>query len=256
MCDTLPVIETRDLQVSLGGEQVLKDISLKIVAGEMVGVIGPNGAGKTTFLGVLLGLVKPVAGEVKVFGQNPTSLGKIRDRIGYMPQHLHYKRLFPLSVRDVVLMGAVSPTTLGRPFSRQQREETRECLFRVGLAELQDKPLAELSGGQRQRVFLARALIKKPHLLLLDEPNAGLDIPSQGRFYYLLQELQRKMGLTVVIVSHDLTFIARCAQKLICINRTMHLHGTPAEVLQSPNLGKAYRCEFDFFFGKEEEGGN
>ncbi len=250
----LPIIETCDLQVCLGGEYVLKDINIKIAAGEMIGVIGPNGAGKTTFLRVLLGLVKPTAGQVKIFGQSPAALGKIRDKIGYMPQHLHYERHFPLSVRDVVLMGAVSSTMLGRVFSRLQREEARQCLSRVGLAELQDKPLAELSGGQQQRVFLARALIKKPHLLLLDEPNAGLDLPSQSRFFNLLQELQRRLGLTVVVVAHDLTLIARYAQKLICINRTMHIHGTPAEVLRSPNLEKAYRCEFDLLFGNKRGG--
>ncbi|MGI6308945.1 MAG: metal ABC transporter ATP-binding protein [Dethiobacteria bacterium] len=249
---SLPVVETRGLSVYLGGELVLKDINTEIAAGEMVGVIGPNGAGKTTFLRVLLGLVKPAAGEVKIFGHSPDTLGKIRDKIGYMPQRLLHDRHFPLSVRDVVMMGMVSSTTLGRSFSRLQQEKARQCLEKVGLLELQDKLFAELSGGQQQRVFLARALSKKPDLLLLDEPNAGLDLPAQNRFFALLQELQQALGLTVVMVSHDLTLIARHAQKLICINRTMHIHGTPVEVLNSPCLEKAYRCEFDLLFGGRE----
>lgn len=249
---SLSVVETRGLSVYLGGEQILSEINTEVAAGEMVGVIGPNGAGKTTFLRVLLGLVKPSAGEVKIFGYSPDKLGRIRNKIGYLPQrHLHDQH-FPLSVRDVVMTGLVSPGSLGCFFSRLQREKARQCLEKVGLSGLQNKYFAELSGGQQQRTFLARALVKEPDLLLLDEPNSGLDFSAQNCFFILLQKLQQKLGLTVVMVSHDLTLIARHTQRLICINRTVHIHGTPREVLNSPCLEKAYHCKPDLHLGSRE----
>jgi len=217
----------------------------------MVGIIGPNGAGKTTLLRIFLGLLKPGSGYVHLFGSTPETLGQKREKVGYMPQRSIHKQNFPVSTLDVVLMGLVTSASLGRSFSRQQHEKGRQCLAKVGLLELQDKPFSILSGGQQQRVFLARAIVKEPRLLLLDEPNAGLDLPAQGRFFNLLAELQQTQGLTIVMVSHDLTVISRYAHELICINRTMHIHGTPSEVLNSPHLEAAYRCEYDVLFGRE-----
>ncbi|RJX27987.1 MAG: ABC transporter ATP-binding protein [Dethiobacter sp.] len=248
------VIETRDLNVYLEEHHILENINISIASGEMAGIIGPNGAGKTTLMRVLLGLVRATAGQVKIFGRTPEMLGGMRDEIGYIPQRPVFHRHFPVSTLDVVLMGMVTPTSLGRPFSRLQREKARDSLEMVGLWDLEAKPFTELSGGQQQRAFLARALCREPRLLLLDEPNAGLDLPAQSRFFTLLGELQQSHNLTVVMVSHDLTLIARYAHKLICINRTMHVHGSPAEVLNSPHLEKAYRCEFDVLFGSRERG--
>lgn len=220
----------------------------------MVGIIGPNGAGKTTLLRIFLGLLKPDSGYVHIFGRTPETLGQEREKVGYMPQRSVHKQNFPVSTLDVVLMGLVTSAVLGRGFSREQHEKARQSLAKVGLLELQDKPFSILSGGQQQRVFLARAIAKEPRLLLLDEPNAGLDLPAQGRFFNLLVELQETQGLTVVMVSHDLTIIARYAHKLVCINRTMHIHGSPSEVLNSPHLEEAYRCEYDILFGSKARG--
>ncbi|NLX90059.1 MAG: ABC transporter ATP-binding protein [Firmicutes bacterium] len=245
-----PVVETINMNVILGKHRVLEDINLVIESGEMVGIIGPNGAGKTTLMRVLLGLLKPTSGQVKLFGASPDRMGKKRDRVGYMPQSPVFSRHFPLSCLDVVTMGSFTATSLGRLFTGQMREKALRCLEMVGLLPLKNKPFAELSGGQQQRVLLARALVKDPLLLLLDEPNAGLDLPTQNHFFALLKELQSRYGLTVVIVSHDLVMISRYAGRLICINRTMHLHGEPLDVLQSSDLGKAYRCELDFLCGK------
>lgn len=245
-----PVVETKDINLSWNGHKILENINIKISAGEMVGVIGPNGAGKTTLLRIILGLIKPTRGEVRIFGFPPEKLGKLRDKIGYMPQRPLFKNFFPLSTLDVVTMGGFTRSFLGKPRSRLQREKARSSLEKVGLLSLESKPFAELSGGQQQRAFLARALCKDPLLLILDEPNAGLDLPSQQRFYSLLKELQESCGITVVIVSHDLAVISGFASQLICINRTMHVHGSPLEVLNSPNLEEAYRCEVDVFYGR------
>ena len=245
-----PVVETKDINLSWNGHTILENINIKISAGEMVGIIGPNGAGKTTLLRIILGLVKPTRGEVRIFGSPPEKLGKLRDKIGYMPQRPHFKSFFPLSTLDVVAMGGFTRSFLGKPASRPQRKKARSSLEKVGLLSLESKPFAELSGGQQQRAFLARALCKDPLLLILDEPNAGLDLPSQQRFFSLLKELQESSGITVVIVSHDLAVISGFASQLICINRIIHVHGSPLEVLNSPNLEEAFRCEVDVFYGR------
>ncbi len=244
-----PLVEIRELDFALNGSYILEKINLEIEAGEMVGIIGPNGAGKTTLLRLLLGLIWQTGGEIKIFGLSPSRLGRKREAIGYMPQRPALDRRFPLSVLDVVFMGLHTPATLGRPLTRERREKGRRSLEQVGLAALQDRPFGELSGGEQQRVFLARALCREPQLLLLDEPNAGLDLPTQHHFFNLLQQLQKEHNLTVIMVSHDLAAIARYAHRLVCINRTMHVHGRPGEVLSSPHLEKAYRCEFDLLLG-------
>ena len=245
-----PVVEIKNINVTLGKNRVLEDITLFIAPGEMVGIIGPNGAGKTTLMRVLLGLLKPTSGQVKLFGTDLDKIGKKRDLVGYMPQRPIFSRHFPLSCLDVVAMGSFTATAMGKPFISVQREKARWCLEKVGLLSLENKPFTELSGGQQQRIFLARALVKEPLLLLLDEPNTGLDLPTQNNFFALLKELQAVYGLTVIIVSHDLLMISRFADRLICINRTMHIHGAPLDVLESSDLEKVYRCEFDLICGK------
>jgi len=245
-----PAVETENIYVRLGNNLVLEDINLIIKSGEMVGIIGPNGAGKTTLMRVLLGLLSPTSGQVKLFGLNPDKMREKRDLIGYMPQRPVFGRHFPLSCLDVVTMGAFTSTSLGRPFMGRQREKARRSLAKVGMLSLEHKPFAELSGGQQQRIFLARALVKEPRLLLLDEPNTGLDLPTQNNFFSLLKEFQTGFGLTVVMVSHDLLMVSRFADQLICINRTMHVHGAPRDVLQSSKLEEAYRCEIDLLFDR------
>ncbi|NMB41920.1 MAG: metal ABC transporter ATP-binding protein [Firmicutes bacterium] len=246
-----PVVETKDIKLSWNGYKILENINMRINTGDMIGIVGPNGAGKTTLLRIILGLLRPTSGEIFIFGRSPKKLGKLRGKIGYMPQRPFFNRRFPLSVSDVVAMGGLTPGFLGKPFSGIRREKIRRSLKKVDLLPLEKRPFAELSGGQQQRAFLARALCKEPLLLFLDEPNTGLDLPTQHRFYSLLEELQKNQGVTIVVVSHDLAMISRFADRLICINRTMHVHGPPPEVLNSPHLEKAYRCEVDIFYRRE-----
>lgn len=244
------VIEAIDLCFFKEGQKILENITFQIRRGELAGIIGPNGAGKTTLLRLLLGLVKPTSGRALIFGVPPEKLGKLREKIGYMPQRPHFDRLFPLSVLDVVAMGGFTRSFLGKPFARGQREKARLSLEKVGLLFLENKPFADLSGGQQQRAFLARALLKDPEILLLDEPNTGLDLPTQQRFFSLLEELRKSQGITVMMVSHDLPAIARYADRLICINRTLRSLGPPSEVLDSPALEQAYSSGFDLFYGR------
>lgn len=244
--DRQPVVSLKGVWVALGGQMVLENLNLAIQPGSFSAIIGPNGAGKTTLLRLLMGLVRPERGEIRIFGKPAHRLGPARHWIGYVPQRSDFNRWFPVSVFDVVMMGRCACRGLWRRPTREDREAVEQSLRSVGLWELRHRPIGQLSGGQQQRVFLARGLCGHTRLLLLDEPNAGLDGPSQQEFYNLLKHLQVSLGITVVVVSHDLAVISHYADELICINRTMHVHGTPREVLASPLLQSAYRCEFDW----------
>lgn len=254
-----PIIVYKDITVSLDGRTVLEGITYSLEQGRFAGVVGPNGAGKTTLLRVTLGLVKPDRGGVTVMGMNPDELKHELHHIGYMPQQVLFDPYFPVSVFDVVMMGRSCCIGPVRRATRKDKDAVRESLKMVGLEKLSGRPIGELSVGQQKRAFLARALCLETKILLLDEPTAGLDTPAQERFMGLLTDLRDGMGLTVLFVSHDVNILARFADEILCINRTMHLHGNPHEVLGSERLKEAYRCEFDFLVGAggglHEDGG-
>jgi len=245
------VIELEDVWASLDGHTVLEGITFSVEEGMFLGVIGPNGAGKTTLIRVVLGLVKPGRGTVRVMGMSPSELHHELHHIGYMPQTVLFDPSFPVSVSDVVMMGRACCIGPLRFPSRSDRRAVAESINVVGLDGLEKRPIGELSGGQQKRAFLARALCLETRILLLDEPTAGLDIESQEQFLGLLTRLKEEMGLSVVFVSHDVNVLARFADEIVCINRTMHMHGSPQDVLGSERLKEAYRCEFDFLVGEE-----
>ncbi|HYC57173.1 MAG TPA: metal ABC transporter ATP-binding protein [Candidatus Binatia bacterium] len=238
------------VHVELDGRVVLENISFRVAEGAFLGVIGPNGAGKTTLLRALLGLVPVTSGSIQVLGRAPATLGADAHSIGYVPQRAVVSRNFPATVGDIVMMGRLC--CMGRmrlPKSTDWHEVARS-LGHVGIAHLSDRPIGRLSGGEMRRALLAQALCAGTRLLVLDEPTVGLDLPSELEFYGLLLHLQRELSLTVVCVSHDLLALAGQASELICINRVMHVHGNPEEVVHSHALREAYSCEFDFLAGE------
>jgi zinc transport system ATP-binding protein len=243
------VIELDDMWASLDGHTVLEAITFSLGEGTFLGVIGPNGAGKTTLLRVILGLKKPDRGIVRVMGMSPAELKHELHHIGYMPQQVLFDPLYPISVFDVVMMGRTCCIGTLRFPRHSDRRAVMESIEAVGLNGLEKRPIGELSGGQQKRAFLARALCLETRILLLDEPTAGLDFEAQETFLGLLSRLKTEMGLSVMFVSHDVNVLARFADEIVCINRTMHLHGRPMEVLGSDRLKEAYRCEFDFLAG-------
>ncbi len=249
------VIDVEDLWVRRDSHYVLEGITFSLREGTFLGVIGPNGAGKTTLVKAMLGLIKPSRGRITVLGMSPGELKHELHHIGYMPQQVLFDPYFPVSVYDVVMMGRTCCIGTFRLPRRGDREVVQESIAAVGLQGMEGKPIGELSGGQQKRAFLARAICLETSILLLDEPTAGLDMDSQENFMDLLMRLKEEKGLTVVFVSHDVNILARFADEMVCINRTMHLHGRPREVLGSERLKEAYRCEFDFLAGKGTGGG-
>ncbi|MFH1746670.1 MAG: ABC transporter ATP-binding protein [Planctomycetota bacterium] len=217
----IPVILCEQLSFTYGGPFALTDVNLRIAAREFVSVVGPNGGGKTTLLKLMLGLLRPTRGEVRVFGQSPLV---VRRRIGYVPQHVQFDPQFPVTVTDIVSMGRLG-TGLGvGPARRTDKAAVLTALEEVGLTDYRRRPLATLSGGQRQRVLIARALASEPELLLLDEPTANLDVAVQGDFFDLLHRLNER--LTVLLVSHDVGFVSQHVQKVVCVSRTVEVHET------------------------------
>ncbi|MBW6463508.1 MAG: metal ABC transporter ATP-binding protein [Firmicutes bacterium] len=248
------IVNADKLSVLLGGKRVLEEISFSTLSGQLTGIIGPNGAGKTTLLKAMLGLVKLETGELTVLGVSNSSLKDVRSRIGYMPQLQSFEKRFPLSAADVVATGLLSPKTLLRR-QPDSKDRIREALRSVSMESFAQLPFQDLSGGEQQRVLLARSIVRKPELLLLDEPNSGLDFPSQRLFMELLTRLKIEENLAIILVSHDIVSVASFADQLVCINRSMHIHGQPAHVLQSTHLDEAYRCQFDLLSGSAGKGG-
>lgn len=248
------IIRADRVQVELGGKKVLEDITFTVPGGELTGIIGPNGAGKTTLLRAALGLVPISKGQLEVFGVPVERLREVRPRIGYMPQRQSFERRFPLSAADVVAGGLLTQETLLRRVPEKD-EKIKTALHFVGMESYYKRPFQDLSGGEQQRILLARSLVRQPELLMLDEPNAGLDFPAQQSFTELIQSLKKERGLTILMVSHDLVSVASAADQLVCINRTMHIHGLPADVLRSPCLDEAYRCQFDLLSTLDKGGG-
>jgi zinc transport system ATP-binding protein len=216
-----PVISLRNVSFAYDGGLVLEAVTLEIGPRDFVSVVGPNGGGKTTLLKLVLGLLEPARGQVRVFGLPPR---EACGRIGYMPQHAQMDPWFPATVADVVLMGRLGRAKTLGPYRRPEREAARRALEEVGLFDLRNRPFAALSGGQRQRTLIARALAAEPEILLLDEPTASLDVHMEGELYELLRRLNER--LTVVIVSHDLGFVSQFVKSVVCVKRTVVIHPT------------------------------
>jgi zinc transport system ATP-binding protein len=214
------------------GQPVVEDATFTVGARETVCLIGPNGGGKTTILKLLLGLLEPTSGTVRVFDEAPA---KSRLRIGYMPQSLQFDRRFPVSVLDIALMGRLDRRPAG-PFRRHDRQAALAALAEVGLSGLAGRQFCDLSGGQRQRVLIARALACEPELLVLDEPTANVDQAVEAQLYETLTRLGQRMA--VLMVSHDLGAVSTVAGSVLCVNRDVHRH--PTSELTGETIGRLY----------------
>jgi zinc transport system ATP-binding protein len=205
----------------------IENISLQVRVGERLGILGPNGGGKSTLLKLTLGLLDGFSGRISIFGLEP-DVARRQRLIGYVPQRIEAELAFPLNVRQVVEMGACGGVSPWLGLSASDRESVRSSLELVGAIDLIDRPIGKLSGGQVQRVMIARALAARPKLLLLDEPTVGIDVTGQQRFSSLLRSLHDQLGLTIIVVSHDIRTIAAGCDRVACLSRTLHSHVAPA----------------------------
>lgn len=233
---SVPVVVTSGLTVRFGAHVVLEDITFEAGTGDFVAIVGPNGAGKTTLLRVLLGLVEPTDGRVRVRGQTPPASDS--GLIGYVPQVKTLDRTFPARAIDLVL------TALRQrwPFrvTDEERERATAVLDQVGGRALAERSLGELSGGELQRVYLARSLVRKPKLILLDEPATGIDVTGTSDFYEVLEEDQAARGTTVLMVTHDWNAAYHHASHVLLIDRTQVSYGPSSSALTEECLRQAF----------------
>lgn len=224
---TAPVLTVECLSVTIGGRDILRDVSFTLRAGETTAIIGPNGAGKTMLFRALLGLI-PYAGVIKW-----------RDgvSVGYVPQRFTAGPALPATVHELFLTKSPRFWFPRRSF----RDHLRHELDLVGLTRsILNQPLAGLSSGQLQRALIARALLDHPDVLLLDEPTAGIDIGFGETIYHLIQKMQKERGTTILFISHELHIISRYAHRVLCINNGIACQGTPTKTLNPETLAALY----------------
>ena len=241
------IIELKDVFFRYGqGPIVLHDITLNVHRGDYLGIIGPNGGGKTTLLKIMLGLLKPTSGTVKLFGQD---IHDFHDwyKIAYVPQKVStFDTKFPVTVEEVVMMGTYARRGLWKMSTAADRKKVDEALKKVDMHEFRRQLVGDLSGGQQQRVFIARTLAADPEVVFLDEPTVGVDPDNEQQFFQLLKKLNNEFHLTLVLVSHELDVVARESTEVACINSTLTSYLTPDEITNRGGIAKVYEQELQY----------
>lgn len=234
------LFEVHDVSFARQGNEILKSVSCTVLKGEYCAIIGPNGGGKTTLIRLLMGLDKPTSGTIRLFGVDQQKF-KAWHKIGYVPQRSALVDVsFPATAREVVAMGRYA---LRGIFSFESAEDKRiieESMEQMGVSDLRDRLIGHLSGGQRQRVMIARALVSHPEVLIVDEPNTGVDVESQHRFYELLRSLHKTRGISILFITHDIGVIAEDISKLFFVNQTLLVSQTPQEVVRCEEMSRLY----------------
>jgi zinc/manganese transport system ATP-binding protein len=236
-----PVLELRDAAVRVGGRTLWSDVTLSVQAGEFVAVLGPNGVGKSTLIQVLLGIVPAAEGEVRVLGLRP---GQGGDRVGYLPQRRSFGTGLRIRGVDLVRLGLDGDRWgVPLPGSRRRREQTRridEVVELVGAGAYAHRPIGECSGGEQQRLLIAQALVRRPSVLLLDEPLDSLDLPNQSAVAALIGRICHQEGVAVVMVAHDVNPILHHLDRVVYIAEGGAVAGSPQEVVTSATLSRLY----------------
>lgn len=233
MNDSNVLIAIKDVSFSYGNIKVLDRVTFPIRSGDFLSLIGPNGSGKTTLIKIILGLLTPSEGSIQILGENGTAFSRW-EKLGYVPQKAtHVDPFFPVSVKEVVEMGLVSSRKF--PGTKKEDDEGRiqRALKQVGMERYEDWRIGKLSGGQQQRVFIARAIVNQPHILFLDEPTTGVDAETQEHFYDMLDHLNTKESITIVLVTHDIGVVNKYVSQVACLHQILQYHGSHKEFCQS-----------------------
>lgn len=244
-----PAIEVTDLTVAYHEKPVLWDVDFETPQGTLLAIVGPNGAGKSTLVKAILGLVKPAAGQIKVFGQRYHASSQL---IGYVPQRGTVDWDFPTSVLDVVTMGRYGYLGWFRRPGKKEKQLAMDCLEKVGMADFAGRQISQLSGGQQQRVFIARAFVQDAPIYLMDEPFAGVDVATEKSIISLLRELRQK-GKTVICVHHDLQTLSEYFDWAMLLNVRRVALGPVDEVISEENLKRAYGGRTSFLMGQDQD---
>ena len=236
----VPIFDVKQLNFIVRGQKILSDISFEIFEGEYIAIIGPNGGGKTTLIRMLLGLETPSAGEIKIFGKK---LQEFKEwyKIGYVPQRATLvDENFPGTVEDIVKMGRIAKRGIFAGMSSDDKAVVEDAMIKMDIINLRNKMVGTLSGGQRQRVMIARALASSPKILILDEPNTGVDMVSQQRFYALLSKLNKEENITILFITHDIGVIADDIGRLFTINQKATICNDPKKMLSCEEVSDLY----------------
>ena len=222
---TKNIIEISNVSFSYNDQDILKNVNFSIHKGDYLGIVGSNGSGKTTLLKIILGLLHPQEGSIKLFGKNILEFNEW-SRVGYVPQKvIHFDNNFPLTVEEVVMMGRYGSLGLFHTQGKEDKEKVTEALKNVEMLEYRQRQIGDLSGGQQQRVFIARALAGNPEIIFLDEPTVGVEKEVKEKFYKLLRRLNAELNLTIVIVTHDIESMSQEAMHVACIkDNTLVFH--------------------------------
>ena len=252
MKEKTPILEVSNLYVNRSNSLVIEHADFTIHRGDYVGIVGPNGGGKTTLILALLNILPRTKGAIRLFGQN-IELFSEWEKVAYVPQHaVNFDPNFPLAVRELVSLGRVNRGNMGRTLKRKDWKAVDESLDFMGISDIANKRIGQLSGGQKQRVFVAKALVRNPEIIFLDEPVVGVDASTQEKFYKKLSDLNVERGITILLVTHDLTAVFCRMSKVMCINRWVNVAEITASLEPEEVLRKAYGEHFHFVFHKHE----
>lgn len=232
-------IEVKDVSFSYNDNPILQDITFTVEEGEYLGIIGPNGGGKTTLFKLILGLLKPQNGEIRIFGEPLESFGR-KHLIGYVPQRSLSDYYFPATIEEVVRSGRTARLGLFKRPSKDDLKSIDRVMEITDVARLRKRLIGQVSGGERQRVFIARALASDPKILILDEPDVGVDVTAQEKFYAFLEDLNTNFGITILLISHDIDVVAHQAKSILCLNRRLVCHGPPRDFITEDYMQKLY----------------
>jgi zinc transport system ATP-binding protein len=232
---SVKVIEAKDVSVQYQGVEALSRISFDIQSGDYIGIVGPNGSGKTTLVKALLGLVS-FEGTIRFLGESLSDFTTTK-HIGYLPQKMSFlDQRFPATAEEIVVSGVYCCKKFPKRLSKSDHKAAAEAMGILGVTDLKDRPIGRLSGGQQQRILLARALVHRPQLLILDEPTVALDPRSRGSFYETVKKLNKESGVTVLLVSHDVGSVGLYASKLLYLDREIIFYGTFEDFCRSPKM--------------------